>query len=112
MIIYSSGKTTTNRPKPPAPKSLTDAHGVVEGNGIAWQHGNAPTTLTGAEKKEICRALGVKQVKEAKALMIKRYMVTKSCAQIVAAFKGRKGWSESYITKVHSALSKHAGEGF
>mgnify|MGYP003440106844 FL=1 len=112
MIIYSSGKTATTRPRPASPKSLTDAHGVVEGNGISWQHGNAPTTLTGAEKKEICRALGVKQVKEAKALMIKRYMVTKSCAQIVAAFNGRKGWSESYITKVHSALSKHAGEGF
>lgn len=99
----------------PAPKerekkiTILDAPGVAVGMGIEWKVGNIPNEITERDRIEVCKALGVKQIKKAKCLLIKQMMITHTCAQIVAHFKGRRGWSESWITKVHSALSKPKG---
>lgn len=89
--------------------TILDAPGVEVGQAVEWKVGNIAATITERDRAEICRALGVKQVKTAKCLTVKQMMNTKTCAQIIAYFKGRRGWSASWITKVHAALSAARG---
>ena len=89
--------------------TILDAPGVDVGRAVEWKVGNIAATITERDRAEICRALCVKQIKTAKCLTVKQMMSTKTCAQIITYFKGRRGWSESWITKVHAALSKAKG---
>lgn len=107
MILFSkpARKATQSRGSK-APKTLLDAHGVREGGSMVWAHGNAPTGITQQERESIRRMMRTKEINEPLALAIKGLMLTRTRAQIVAHFRGRKGKSKSTIEKYYAALSK------
>jgi hypothetical protein len=87
-----------------APKSLIDAPAVVTeqtgGMVVVWGEG-APTGLT-SDEIEAVRKAGHRLFK---GEAVKALMGHKTCAQIVAHFKGRRGYSASTIRHIHAALS-------
>jgi hypothetical protein len=113
MAIFHKQTISTAGKSHPQPQknSLLDAVGLKVGQAIVWEHGNVPESLTERERRLICQRLNVKRINEARCLQIKRLSATLSCAKIVEKFKGKRGYSESYITKVHAALSAAKGEG-
>lgn len=110
MIIYCSGKKKAT-PRPKVEKDLSKVPGVQKGGAIVWAHGNAAEYLSNAERAALLECCGWKDVHEGKALRVKELMPSKTCAQIIAHFRGRKGWKESTIKNIHRALSRAAGEG-
>lgn len=105
-IFFRQSTGQEQKRETPREKSLLNAAGVQVGQAIEWAHGNMPSSLTERERRNICAALGVKKINEPRCLEIKRCMATMTCARIVKHFKGRRGFSESWITKVHAALSR------
>lgn len=91
--------------------TLADAPGVVVNDGltIEWATTNAGANLTAAELENVRNEAGVQRLNTAKVLQIKALMRTKTCAQIVAHFRGRKGYRERTIKRYHAALSKAGG---
>lgn len=91
--------------------TLADAPGVVvnDGRTIEWAATNAGADLTAQELDAVRKETGMKSVNTVKVLQIKALMRTKTCAQIVAHFRGRKGYRERTIKRYHAALSKAGG---
>ena len=111
-IFHKQTISTARQPRPqPQKNSLLDAVGLNVGQAIVWEHGNMPESLTERERRLICQRLNVKRINEARCLQIKRMSATMTCAKIVEQFRGKRGYSESFITKVHAALSAAKGEG-
>lgn len=109
--MYFRKEQPAPRPEPVKKQSLLTIDGIEVGQSIVWDTGAIPDRLTDAERREICKRLGVKRVNEARCLQIKRCAATMSVNRIVRLFKGRTGFSESTIQKVHAALSAAKGEG-
>jgi hypothetical protein len=102
----SSGKPARKAPPTKRP-TLADAPGVVVNGGltIEWAATNAGADLTAAELENVRKRTGLKSLNAAKVLRIKTLMRTKTCAQIVQHFAGRKGYCERTIRRYHAALS-------
>jgi len=99
------------RPVSTPRKSLLNAPGADMGNGvIEWGGSEALTGLTEREVELVKKKLGVKRVNYIRTLAVKSLMKSKSCAEIVRHFRGRKGYRESTIKHTHAALSQAASE--
>ncbi len=114
LISIRPGASTTKKPRPAQPTkrpTLADAPGVMvnDGRTIEWAATNAGADLTAQELENVRKETGIKSVNTAKVLQIKTLMRTKTCAQIVAHFRGRKGYRERTIKRYHAALSKAGG---
>lgn len=116
LISIRPGKAAQKKQKPAQPRrvpTLADAPGVVVNNGltIEWAATNQGANLTPQELEAVRKEAGAKTANAAKILQIKALMRTKTCAQIVAHFRGRKGYRERTIKRYHAALSKVGGGG-
>lgn len=114
LISIRPGASPKKKSAPAQPRkspTLADAPGVVVNNGltIEWAATNAGADLTAQELEAVRKEAGVKSVNTVKVLQIKSLMRTKTCAQIVAHFRGRKGYRERTIKRYHAALSKVGG---
>lgn len=114
LISIRPGASPKKKAAPARPKrvpTLADAPGVVVNNGltIEWAATNAGADLTAQELEAVRKETGMKSVNTVKVLQIKALMRTKTCAQIVAHFRGRKGYRERTIKRYHAALSKFGG---
>lgn len=92
---------------------LSKAPGFVVNGGktIEWGCGTGQILeLSELERRLICQKCGLKKAPEARALNIKRLMQHKTAAQIVAHFRGRKGYGERMVYGIHAALSEAIGE--
>ena len=106
----SPKKKTTPAPPRRVP-TLVDAPGIQVNDGLTWEWAatNVGADLTAQELEAVRNETGIKSVNAAKVLQIKALMRTKTCAQIVAHFRGRKGYRERTIKRYHAALSKAGG---
>lgn len=103
------GKRQTLPPKRVQRKSLITAPGVQVGKSVVWGASNVCAELTEAEIEAIKKYTGRKKVNYVRALAIKSLMQSKTCADIVRHFRGKRGYSERTIKGIHSALSKAGG---
>ena len=108
MIIYTADHNRAKRPE--APADITKAPGVSDGLGIVWEVGNVSGELSDAEKAAVVRRYRAKP-NWARVSEIKRMLCVMPVSKVVKAGMGRRGWSESSITKIAAALSEAAGEG-
>lgn len=102
------------RPQKSQPRkvpTLADAPGVKVGMSIEWAHGNRSDELTPEEIEFIRRETGCKTVNTFRAVQIKNLLLTKTPAEIVRHFKGKRGYRERTVRGICSALSKVRGEG-
>lgn len=114
LISIRPQASPTKKPRPAQPTkrpTLADAPGVVVNGGltIEWAATNAVSNLTATELENVRKETGVQHLNTAKVLQIKALMRTKTCAQIVAHFRGRKGYRERTVKRYHAALSKAGG---
>lgn len=111
MQCFQPGKSAQPKPRKIQSKTptLADAPGVKVGLSIEWSHGNRSDELTPQEVAAIMRETGCKTVKTFRAVAIKNLMLTKTPAEIVRHFKGKKGYKERTIRGICSALSKCGG---
>lgn len=114
LISIRPGKAAQKKQPKAQPRrvpTLADAPGVVVNGGltIEWAATNQGANLTPQELDAVRRETGAKSVNTVKILQIKALMRTKTCAQIVAHFRGRKGYRERTIKRYHAALSKVGG---
>lgn len=93
----------TQREKRP---SLLTAQGVKVGLSIVWGESNVCNELTELEIEAIKKHTGRKKVNYVRALAIKSLMQSKTCADIVRQYHGRRGYSERTIKGIHAALSR------
>lgn len=102
------------RPQKSQPRkvpTLADAPGVKVGMSIEWAHGNRSDELTAEEIESIRRETGCKTVNTFRAIQIKNLLLTKTPAEIVRHFKGKRGYRERTVRGICSALSKARGRG-
>lgn len=90
--------------------SLLTAPGVLEGKAIVWGVSNVCAELTEQEIEAIKKHTGRKTVNYVRAMAIKSLMQSKTCAQIVRHFRGKRGYGQTTIKNIHAALS-NAGVG-
>ena len=112
-MLFQPGKSAKPKQERTQTKTptLANAPGVKVGLSIVWEHGNKSDGLTPVEVQTIRKETGHKSLNDFRILQIKNLMQTKTCAQIVAHFRGRKGYSERTIKRYHAALSKAGGGG-
>jgi hypothetical protein len=88
--------------------TLLDAPGAVENDGktIVWGGAQSLYGLTSREIELVKQKLGTKSIDYIRTEQIKGLMASKSCAEIVQHFRGRKGYRSSVIKHTHAALSQ------
>lgn len=110
-MIFQPGKRQEKKQitRPIQKPTLADAQGIQVGKSIEWAHGNGSDNLTPEQLEFVRRETGVKSLPTVLVVQIHTLMRTKTCAQIVAHFAGRKGRTERTIKRYHAALSKVGG---
>ena len=113
MQCFQPGKVATKKVqtvKKEERPALENANVIEERPGVfVWAHGSGDKPLTPAQLEFIRRETGCKSLNVVRIQAIKAMMRTKTCAQIVAHFRGRKGYKERTIKRYHAALSKCGG---
>lgn len=107
MIFTSDSNKAEVRQRP----NLFSAPGHEQRAGvIEWGGSECLTGLTEREVDLVKKKLGTKSVNYTRTLAVKSLMQSKTCAQIVQHFRGKKGYRESTIKHTHAALSQAAAE--
>lgn len=88
--------------------TLLDAAGYFENDRktIVWGGTESAHGLTPLEVELVKKSLRTKSIDFVRTQQIKSLMASKSCAQIVQHFRGKKGYKQSTIKHTHAALSQ------
>lgn len=94
------------------PTALVDAPGRLENDGktIVWGGTSTITGLTDREIELVKKKLKTQTVDYLRTEQVKALMETKTCAEIVMHFRGKKGYRSSTIKHTHAALSQYKRE--